>query len=720
MTFTDRLAFILTLDPNQAVNALGKVATAAKKGVDSAEGDLKRLQADLKKMEGQQVRLLAKGDAAGAEAVAGSISQLQGKLQGMAAPGGVAANVLGKIGLGGAAAGEGLSSAAVSAAGAGAALAAVGLSAKWVEKSVKDFGDLTAEVRAFQRTSGASATEASALTFALKRVGVDSDTGAKAMFMLGKNVEGSQDKLAKLGVQVAHDASGNVDLFETLKNVSDAYRGTQDQAQRNAIAAAAFGRSGLSLIPILGKTRGELDQLQALASKQGLIFSQEDLDSGKAMSLALKDVRTSVQGLEVDTAKAFVPIITDAAKAAAAVAPLAHQLHLVEGAVGGLVGGALGLVPVLGPLAALKIGHDAAKKSADDHAAAEEGAAGSLEDVATAADKANDALSKSNAALGAAQALQKADDELAKAQQAVADAADAEADKAKKVADARANQQRATDDLAEAEQRLKDAQRQAPEDITRAQIAAREADRKVAEAQKAADRARLRPAGDPHRQEAEDNLTTALLDQADAHDRLNKLEADRAHPKAVRDAEADVADKKAKAAEAQSKVDEANAIDPMKEQADAAERLRTAEIDRQQAIANLVGKLEEVNAKLLAGLDVTKLTRAQIDGIVTGLQQAVGLQAQVAAKEGNPGGQGLSLEPTPDFNRPATGPIIPGQPVLTGSGAVGPTASGTADQASVVNHTTNFGPITVVSPNPNDVLRAIDSQARIRRMGHSW
>jgi len=187
----------------------------------------------------------------------------------------------------------------------GAALVAVGAMAEVVKTAVQKYTELGDSVENYKRVTGASAEESSRMVETFNALGVSSDTATNGMFKLSKAIETTPKKLEDLGVVVAHDAAGNVDLTKTLNNVADAYNATGDQAKKNLIVFDAFGKSGKDMIPILEQGSAALKQLEADAS---LVFTQEDLDRLKAEQIHTKEVQNSWDAMWASIGQKFIPI----------------------------------------------------------------------------------------------------------------------------------------------------------------------------------------------------------------------------------------------------------------------------------------------------------------------------------------------------------------------------------------------------------------------------
>jgi len=123
---------------------------------------------------------------------------------------------------------------------------------------------------------------------------------------------------------VARTKTGAVDVVETLLNIGDAYKATIDPAERANLVFTAFGRGGAPIIPLLGKTREELEAIFAAAERHGLIFNQEQLDKAKEFGIATRELSESFKGLEVAVGEKLVPFLTDLAIVLTKVNDAAH------------------------------------------------------------------------------------------------------------------------------------------------------------------------------------------------------------------------------------------------------------------------------------------------------------------------------------------------------------------------------------------------------------
>lgn len=218
-------------------------------------------------------------------------------------------------GLGGAAGAAGVVT------GVGAALAAFGAT------GVAAFNDLALQVDNFRRVAGGTAEEASRLVSAFDDVGVEASVAASGIFQLEKRIATSGDKLEAFGVAAVKGADGTTDMTATLLSVSDAYRRTHDPAQRAALLTAAFGKQGKDLIPLLERSRSEIEELFRSADATGQILSDEDLQTARDYRETMDDLQDSFRGLQIAAGKALVPFLTDVANAISKALQLAGSIR---------------------------------------------------------------------------------------------------------------------------------------------------------------------------------------------------------------------------------------------------------------------------------------------------------------------------------------------------------------------------------------------------------
>lgn len=763
MGVSDRLAYLVTVDPRQAVAGFGTVGQAAGAAASKADAEMARLQkrldgfarkdAGLQKQIDRQLGLAAraqgKGDMLGADvarvrakALGDELAVLQARSRDTAfaleRAGRAPDTLAGKfraagVGAEAVAAGTALATVAAVKYGFEAAKAADRLATaqratdaifKTSAGSIREFGENA------DRALGVS--EAKALTSANAFGNLFGKAGASAKDAadLAKGVTSLATVLA-----AANPEAGNTET--ALVALQAAFRGEFDPLERFKIKINATIVEQKAMALGLGATTSALtEQDKQLATLQ-LLYERTNVEQGlfakNSETLAFRQQQANA-ALEDFKTRVGEGLVGEVTESAAAIATLVGALQGVPDAIEGIPGIPKGLFgdaldsfakPV--PFAIGKI-KDAFNDLTGGGSKAGEVIAnvGRLNVVAagTASRYARSLLeveaaqkkvtAASSDALGAAQALQDADDRVVQAKKAVAEASDDEAEKAEKVAEARRGEEDAARSLADAERRLADAQREAPENRERAAIASRDAMREVADAAKELEKVRRRRGeNDPRTQEARDRLRLAQLDAAEAKRRADEMAG--GTPPAVADAIRARDAALAAATEAEKRTQDALAVNPYEAQRDAAKGLARAEQERRDAVQVLTEKLPGVTREIRAGFDATNATREQLDLIVARMQTYLTLQREVAsilpAVIPDLGQAPQFLPPTlaqtirPDFG--AAPPLTGGQPLAN--------ARPVAVAPRTVVQTQITGPIIVQAQDPDEMGRKIDNKKRLAR-----
>lgn len=721
MGLTDRLAYLVTVDPRNAVAGFGQVGQAASAATKKADAEIARLQKRIDSYERQASKAGRKNDPLGADVARIKAAGLGKELQSLQAPAKGARASLESVGLGGdaAAAGAALASVAVAKFGVDAAFSADRLATaqratdtifKESAKSVLDFSESADQSLGVSKS--AALTSLNAFGTAFSQAGLAGDDAAK----FAQGFTATAAILAR-----AHPEAGNTE--DALNALRAALRGEFDPLERFGVQlkAADVEQQGLALG--LAKTSAGLTkQHKVLATAQLLynastIAAKDYAESNKTLaanqdkaSAAIQDFKDSVGGVLAEDVGAVVQAVARLAGVAEQLAGapegkfLKTLLRIAEsgagplGYVADLAGGFNDLFP-------------AADKSADALAnfnnlnligkTVTSTAAASVKDLAKAQKEITDA---SKARLSATQGLLDADDKVIAAKKAVADASDDEAQKAEKVADARQAEVDAAKNVASAEEALNKARREAPRNLELAGIAARDAGRAEADALKERDKvARRRGPNDPKTLEAQDKLAAATIATARAQDDLNDLQGKGGVPKSVQDA-IDTRDGALRAAtDAEKRTREALAVNPYEAQQEAAKQLRDAENDRLRAVTALNGELDKVTGNLLAGFDAASATRVQIEAQVAALTQAQALRPSIAADLG-------ALPPL------ARGAAVKDQ-ILPDLGGLPNRGSAAAFAGASTTVRAQFnGPITVQASDPAAMQRQLEAEQRRRRL----
>lgn len=195
----------------------------------------------------------------------------------------------------------------VTAAGAGIFTLASS-TASYGDQVAKTAGKLGIGIEALQEyryaaeRSGVSVeTFDSSLTAMQKRLGEAAQgTGAakKALEKLGLSAK----DLVKLGPE------------EALAAISDKMRDIESPAERAALAAALFSRSGIGMVNMLGNGSKALQQLREDARRTGYVLSEEAARDAEAFADAQLDAQLVIKGLKNTIGRELMPVVTRSMK----------------------------------------------------------------------------------------------------------------------------------------------------------------------------------------------------------------------------------------------------------------------------------------------------------------------------------------------------------------------------------------------------------------------
>jgi hypothetical protein len=194
----------------------------------------------------------------------------------------------------------------------GAALAGGAILTTVIGEGISKYEELAGQVENYKRVTGASADESGRMVQTFTALGVSEDTATAGMFKLSKAIDTTPKKLEDLGVVIARNAAGNVDLSKTLFNVADAYNAAAGADKKNLILFDAFGKSGKDMIPILEQGSVALQQFEKDAH---ITFSEQDLQRAKDYQIQLAQLKQGWDALGEAIGQKAVPALLGASDA---------------------------------------------------------------------------------------------------------------------------------------------------------------------------------------------------------------------------------------------------------------------------------------------------------------------------------------------------------------------------------------------------------------------
>ncbi len=198
-------------------------------------------------------------------------------------------------------------------AAAGTALAGGALVAGLSVATKSAFATMDAIGKLSDRT-GFATEDLVALGFAAEQTGVTQEAMAKGLEMftrrLGEAKQGSGEAVQALeSLGLSAEKLANVDPGQALRLVADQIAQIPTQAEKAAVAADLFGRSGVQLVNLLQGGAPAINAFRAEAEQLGLTFSRMDASKVEAANDAMNRVRRAIGAAGQQIAVAIAPAI---------------------------------------------------------------------------------------------------------------------------------------------------------------------------------------------------------------------------------------------------------------------------------------------------------------------------------------------------------------------------------------------------------------------------
>ena len=129
---------------------------------------------------------------------------------------------------------------------------------------------------------------------------------------LRKGTATATDAFGRLGISM-EDLEGKTQE-ETFNMVVNSLQGVEDEAQRAAIANDLLGRSGADLAPLLNAGADSAENLKQQARDLGLVLSDEAIDSGVEFTDTMDTLKRSFGTLASEIGVAVMPIMQNMAE----------------------------------------------------------------------------------------------------------------------------------------------------------------------------------------------------------------------------------------------------------------------------------------------------------------------------------------------------------------------------------------------------------------------
>lgn len=174
------------------------------------------------------------------------------------------------------------------------------------------------ELAKLGRQLGISTTEFQELKFAADRVGVSSSDFTKGIGALGKRVgELKADTgplatlLKKVSPALAVQLKGATDTGEALNIMLAALGRLEDPLKKNALAAAAFGRAGQSMVRLSNEGAESIGNLREEARRLGGVLDLEAAEAAETVIDKITNLQFAAKGVAQRIAVELFPAVID-------------------------------------------------------------------------------------------------------------------------------------------------------------------------------------------------------------------------------------------------------------------------------------------------------------------------------------------------------------------------------------------------------------------------
>jgi TP901 family phage tail tape measure protein len=196
----------------------------------------------------------------------------------------------------------------------------------FAKESINKFQQVGGEIKNLQRYTGGTAESMSALRETAQMSGVQTDSLAMALGKLSKFMDSNKHASQLLGVEVK-DASGHLkNMDAVLPSIMDHFAKMPNGAQKTADVLKVFGRNGMEILPFLNQGSAGLAKFTEEAKRNGLILSQDSINSLKANVMAQREFHSAIEGVQVSLGQALYPALTKVMEAFTKIIPYIREL----------------------------------------------------------------------------------------------------------------------------------------------------------------------------------------------------------------------------------------------------------------------------------------------------------------------------------------------------------------------------------------------------------
>lgn len=192
--------------------------------------------------------------------------------------------------------------------------ASIGAAIVGLKKIADETAAYAGEIRTLKAVTGASAEDSSRLVGVLHALGVETSTATRPIVTIASELEKGGGKLKNWFNATEIAKFRNQDLSKTLFDLGDKYKSLTNARQRDAFMVDVLTKRGLKLLPVLAGNRKEFEEIIKKEELRGNIFTDTDLKNARAYSIALRELNSTVEGLEHRFGKFIIPRFKEGVK----------------------------------------------------------------------------------------------------------------------------------------------------------------------------------------------------------------------------------------------------------------------------------------------------------------------------------------------------------------------------------------------------------------------
>lgn len=124
-------------------------------------------------------------------------------------------------------------------------------------------------------------------------------------------LKSSSTAFERLGVQTVDQQGKQRAFIDVLFDTADAFKKLPDGAEKTALSMELFGKSGKDLLGVLNLGSDGIKNLEAEADRLGLTLSMDTIAKVNALVQSQKDLKQSTEAMQIAIGTATAPILTE-------------------------------------------------------------------------------------------------------------------------------------------------------------------------------------------------------------------------------------------------------------------------------------------------------------------------------------------------------------------------------------------------------------------------